>query len=123
LAPSRPTRRFALLGLLALALGACLAPTLPIPPPSTPEVTAPDANGMATVTGAKGSATPGAQVAVRNDSLARVCTQKCGDLQVEGAADADGSWQLTIPARSKDALLVWQTVGSQSSNAIFVDVP
>ncbi len=117
MAPPRPSRRLALLGVLALAFTACLAPTLPIPPPSEPDVSGPDANGMVTLSGKAGSAQAQAEITACNEAAG--CTDG-----VWTTAGADGSWQLApMPGKSKDVFLVWQTVGKNVSNAIEVTVP
>lgn len=118
MAVSRPCRRrFAWIGALALAVSACLAPTIPIPPPSQPEVTAPDANGTVVLSGKAGSASTDARVEACNESSG--CT-----MGIWSYARPDGSWQLEpISAKSKDYLLVWQTVGNEASNAVEVQVP
>jgi hypothetical protein len=110
LAPIRPTRRFALFGVLALALGACLAPTLPIPPPSSPDVSVPDANGLVTVKGGAGSAHYGAIVYGCNQSTS------CNDRIHGSAVSTDGSWEIDpLPAKRGDEIIVWQVIGQDTS--------
>ena len=97
-----------------VALGGCLSPTLPVPPPGQPEVEGPDASGLVTLKGAKDSAQPNAEVAAYNPAT------KDGRFTVSAA---DGSWQIVLPASSKQTLWVWQTVGFERSAQIEVRVP
>lgn len=102
------------LAVLAVGVAGCLAPTLPIPPPSAPDVSAIDADGNVHLTGGRGSAQPGAYVTVWNLRLDRGRTSR---------AAADGSWSETIPAQSKDVLYIWQESGNDRSDSIDVKVP
>jgi hypothetical protein len=94
--------------MLALALGACLAPTLPIPPPTAPEISAPDADGLVTIKGGARSA----QAA----SVVFGCNLTAGCKIIHGiVANGDGSWQLDpLPAQSKDLVELWQEVGNEA---------
>jgi hypothetical protein len=89
-------------------------------------VTPPDVNGVVTVTGAKAGATPNALVTVWNETKADACKSACPDTEALGVVaevHQDGSWGTQIAASSKDRLLVWQTIGNDSSNAREVVVP
>src|SRR3954469_15184097 len=97
-----------------LAGGACVAPTLPVPPPSQPDVTEPDSSGVVTLKGKAGSATPNAEVTVWNPEISE------GRVTI---AKPDGSWEEQIPAISKHVLWVWQTIGFDRSSTIEVKVP
>jgi hypothetical protein len=98
-----------------LALGqACVAPTLPVPPPSQPDVSEPDSSGIVTLKGKAGSATPNAEVTVWNPEISE------GRVTI---AQPDGSWEEQIPAISKHVLWVWQTIGYDRSSTIEVKVP
>lgn len=109
-----------------VAVTACIAPTLPIPPPSQPEVTAPDSTGLVTVRGGKGAATAGAQLTVWNatyaDSAACHADVSCAPGVVRQVG-ADGSYVVHIAGKSKDTLYVWQTVGTQTSGETETRVP
>jgi hypothetical protein len=115
-------RRRSFLGSIAafavLAVGlsgqACVAPTLPVPPPSQPDVSEPDSSGIVTLKGKAGSATPNAEVTVWNPELNE------GRVSI---AKPDGSWEEQIPAVSKHILWVWQTIGYERSSTIEVKVP
>jgi hypothetical protein len=98
----------------ALALGGCLAPTLPVPPPSQPDITAPDADGNVTLRGRPGGATGNAEITVFKPE---------NETFVGALSKADGSWLIQIRARSKEKLWVWQTVGYDRSGHIEVEVP
>ncbi len=98
------------------ALTGCLAPTLPVPPPSSPEVSSPDADGIVTVKGGAGSAKANAEVTVWNDNLT-------GVKGFSGSAAGDGSWEIQLPAQSKQKLWIWQTVGFDRSNTLEISVP
>lgn len=115
----RPSRRTWLSGLLIGGLSAsagCLAPTLPVPPPSSPEVSAPDSAGLVTVKGGPGSARANAIVTVWNENLPE-------NKGVSDRVRSDGSWQVVQRAKSKERLLIWQTVGGDDSNWIELTVP
>ena len=109
---------------LAWGVAACLAPTLPIPPPSAPEVSAPDSNGQATVKGDKGAAKPEAVVTVVNQT-AKEGDPACQDNAVDAGpctaivgtpVHADGSYWTVIHAKSGDRIHVYQTVGTTNSD-------
>lgn len=97
-----------------LALGGCLAPTLPIPPPSQPEITAPDADGNVTLKGRPGGARANAEVTVFKPET------ETGSVSI---AEPDGSWTVVLKARAKERLWVYQTVGYERSTHIEVEVP
>ena len=112
---SRRNALRALLAGLTVAVAGCLAPTLPIPPPSFPEeVTGPDADGLVHLRGGKGSAQANAYVTVWNLRLERGRTSR---------AAADGSWSEAVPAQAKDTLYVWQELGNDRSDSIEIKLP
>lgn len=103
---------------LAVALGAaCLAPTLPIPPPTSPEISVPDANGLVTVKGSAGSAESG--------SVVYGCNEAHCEQDIHGSAAAtDGSWEIApLAAKSGDHILVWQVIGQDTSGTTRSAVP
>ena len=112
----RPSRRTWLLGMAAIAVAGCLAPTLPVPPPSSPEVSAPDTDGIVTVKGGQGSAQTNATITVWNPNLE-------GVKGFSDSARPDGSWEIKLPAQSKQRLLIWQKVGTDTSNTLELTVP
>lgn len=109
--------------LLAACVGACLAPTLPIPPPSTPELTAID--GKVEVVGEKGSVQSSAQVSVINTTLEQFCVP-AGCSQVYSRivpAAPDGSYATEVDGKSGDTISVTQQVGDSISGAVQSQVP
>ncbi len=96
---------------------ACTTPTLPLPPPTAPEITTglePDTVKLSSVHGSE----PDALVIVinRNPSLAR-------DKRVTGTiADDQGSWELIVPAVAGDVLDISQESGSTRSPTTTVTV-
>jgi hypothetical protein len=126
---SRPLRRALSGGLLAAALAAvgCLSPTLPIPPPATPELTAPDAEGLVKVSGGAQSVRPYARVMVENYTAATRCptlsTSCATPTVVGGDAASDGSYAVLINAQHGDLILVTEQVGSETSDSASAYVP
>lgn len=95
---------------LALVLGACAAPTLPLPPP-TALSSAPDAMGNVTVTGRVNA---GAYVFALDEDR--------GD-GVIVSADASGNYTATLQAASGDTITCWQMVGTNTGQLTQVVVP
>jgi hypothetical protein len=110
-------RQWQLVALVAGAAG-CLAPTLPVTPPAQPDVTGPDASGNVTLKGRPGSARANAEVTVWNPNLN--AGKGAGVVTI---AAGDGSWSNTIPAKTKETLWVWQTIGFERSEHIEVRIP
>ena len=102
---------------VVLALAACTSPTLPLPPPSVPSITAgttPDTFHLASINGAE----PNAVVIVVNRAPDLPRNQR-----VSGTiADELGSWDLDVKARPGDVLDISQESGSTRSPAITVTV-
>lgn len=122
----RATRLRALLLATLVAVSACLAPTLPVPPPSQPEVSAPDASGDVLVQGGKGAVSGGAEVTVENYTLSQSAACRSDPscyFTVSKIANDDGSYAVKIRGRSGDLLYVWQTVGTQTSGEVQRKVP
>jgi hypothetical protein len=90
------------LGVLAAAaaLGACNAPTIPLPPPAALVAEGPDGEGMVTV---RGSVLAGAYVGVLNVRTERGVIVR---------ADAAGAFEVRIEAAVGDTLQVWQQQGN-----------
>ena len=95
-----------LVAAVALVVGGCLAPTLPLPPPSRPAVAGPDASGNVELTG---SVQPDAEVYVRNYASNDIYGQ---------ITASDGAYDITLPAKIGDNVELWYTVGSQQSSSI-----
>lgn len=97
---------------MAALVLSCTSPTLPLPPPAAPLISAgtePDTFKLSSVEGAE----PNALIIVlnRNEALPR-------DKRVTGTiADASGTWDTTVFATNGDVLDVFQESGtSRSSN-------
>ncbi|MBX3129553.1 MAG: hypothetical protein KF718_22735 [Polyangiaceae bacterium] len=103
-------RRRALWLCLAGLTAGCLAPTLPLPPPSDPEISGPDANGQVTV---QGYVEPTAIAYVFNQS------QNEGRFQQTGA---NGRYTISLPADVGDQLQVWYSIGGEVSPSLVVQV-
>ncbi|HLV20183.1 MAG TPA: hypothetical protein VKZ49_04855 [Polyangiaceae bacterium] len=99
----RRARRVFLASLLAALPVACLSPTLPLPPPGRPEVEGPTAEGQVTLTG---SVKPRAHVQAANLRAGRSWGQFTGD---------DGRYTLVIEAQIGDEVVLWYSVGNDSS--------
>ena len=106
---SRP-RRWLLGAALALGASACLSPTLPLPPPGAPEVSAVDKDGNVTLTG---TANANAVVFAFDD-------------RTEGGAIATassaGGYAMKLAAKTGDTIEVWQEVGGDRSASVIVTV-
>jgi hypothetical protein len=111
------------LGVALVPLGmlvACLSPTLPLPPPTTPDITAGVDSAHVTLSSPCGGVEDGAEVVVTNTNP----TVPGGDA-VGGAIATDcGAWGPTpIYAHSGDVLSITQQVGNQTSTPVIVQVP
>lgn len=100
---------------MALAVGGtlvgCLAPTLPMPPPSRPLVSAPNADGLIKITGVVNAH---ARAFVQNDRTSEIVGQRTG---------ASGRYQVEMEAEVGDTLLIWQTLDTIESQVREVVVP
>jgi hypothetical protein len=100
---------------LAIAAQGCLAPTLPIPPPSEPTVTFNESQQTVTLSGGKGSASPNAMVLVTNESGQSRCKSGCNNTGYKLAIE-DGSWDpITVAAQRNDVVTVQQFTNGESS--------
>lgn len=97
--------------LLALVLSSCLAPTLPLPPPSRPEISAPDSSGQIKIAGR-----------VRSRATAFAQNERTFDI-VGKLTDETGRYELTMSASSGDRIRVWQSVGTDESESVVAIVP
>lgn len=94
----------------ALMLGACLAPTLPLPPPSEPAVDGPDENGVTTLSG---KVEGGAWVYAINRGSDQGAFEIAGD---------DGLYSLTLITQKGDKIQMWYTVGEQTSEMLEFEI-
>ena len=92
--------------LLALAVSACLSPTLPLPPPSRPTVEGPDAAGNVRLTGRVPAR---ARVSALNSRTNLISGQQTRD---------DGAYDFTIGAVPGDEIVFWYTRSNMNSPAI-----
>lgn len=95
------SRRAWLVG-VALLVGGCLSPTLPLPPPGDPTVSATDTAGLVRLTGA---------VEADSDVFAKNHTTG----QIRGQFTKSGIYDFTIEAQERDAISLWYTQGSIES--------
>lgn len=85
--------------------------TLPLPPPSRPDVTPPDSAGYTTVRGV-----------VPSQTTAMVENLASGTL-VGQHTDASGRYELMIGAQVGDVLVVYYRDGTENSDFVEVEVP
>lgn len=105
------------MGTLGLASAACVSPTIPLPPPELPSVSAATTAGYVHLLGTRG-ARPDAIVVVynRNPSVPR-------DKRVGGAqANGEGTWECDVFASAGDVLEVSQDVLGERSDSVIVEV-
>lgn len=115
---ARVGRRAALAAIgAATALFACTSPTLPLPPPALPTISAgtePSTYRLSSVEGAL----PNALIVVvnRNEAVPR-------EKRVEGTiADERGSWEVTVFASPGDVLEISQESGTSRSSGTSLTV-
>lgn len=107
---SRAPRRLWLIA-SSLCLASCLSPTLPLPPPDRPDVSAPDANGLVRL---QGVAAPHAEVFAWNHANDLIAGQVTRD---------DARYDFTIRAQASDSIELWYSQGTEESQSIRVRVP
>jgi hypothetical protein len=96
--------------LFVLPLG-CLSPTLPLPPPSRPDVSPPDASGFTSIIGV----VPGGTTAIaQNLDSGRLVGQVTG---------STGSYTLKLEAAIGDQVAVWYREGLTDSGKVQIEVP
>jgi hypothetical protein len=99
-------RRVGLALVCAVAL-ACTSPTLPLPPPSLPEVTSSNAPGYIHLSSKRG-VEPNAVVVIVNQNLNVPNSERVGG----AIADSEGSWETDVRASKGDVLDITQEFGS-----------
>lgn len=104
-------RRWLWAGLAMMLTGACLSPTLPLPPPSDPELEA-DGQGRWRLSGAVGEA--GIRVLAYNWRTNLLWGQ---------VSDADGLYSFWIEAETGDVIELWYEVGEEQSQSNLVAIP
>ena len=106
----RVMRRLLLLA-AGVCLVSCLSPTLPLPPPDRPDLSAPDASGLVRL---QGVAAPQAEVIAWNHNTDLIAGQVTGD---------DSRYDFTIKAQANDLIELWYVQGSDESQSIRIVVP
>lgn len=96
--------------LMALPIG-CLSPTLPLPPPSRPDISPPDASGVTSIVGR----VPGGTTALaENLETGRLVGQVTGE---------SGNYDLRLQAAIGDQVVVWYRDGLEDSATVQLTVP
>lgn len=106
------------LAALLIALAACVAPTLPLPPPDQPSIGRGSDDSTFHLSSFRG-AQPDAIIVVvnRNPDIPR-------SKRVSGAqADGDGTWETEVTAKVGDILDITQELGTTRSVSTTVRVP
>lgn len=106
-----PSRRGLFAALAAVFVVGCLSPTLPLPPPSRPLVTAPDAAGFVQVSGR-----------VRSESTAFAQNMRTGRITGQ-TTDETGEYELELAAEVGDRLVIWYRLYGEESPTTEVLVP
>jgi hypothetical protein len=103
---------------VAVAVGvACTSPTLPLPPPTAPTITAGTEPDTVKLTSVKGSE-PNAIIIVINRD-----TDLPRDKRVSGTiADEAGTWEVEVPAKTGDVLDIAQDNGKVRSSTTTITV-
>lgn len=104
-------RRRALFAWLGLVAVGCLAPTLPLPPPSRPDIEGPTPDGNVTLTG---TAPPTTAVVAENLANGEIRGQR---------ASAEGAYRIVIPALVGDRMALTYREGTDQSDVLFFVVP
>jgi hypothetical protein len=111
-------RLLAVAPFVAFAL-ACASPTLPLPPPMAPMVTAGADASHFKLTAVCGGVEGGAVVVIENTD-----TALAGDQRISGAlASPCGAWDATVYANRGDVLNITQDNGSVVSSPVVVQIP
>jgi hypothetical protein len=94
-----------------VCLASCLSPTLPLPPPNRPDVSAPDESGLVRL---QGVAAPRAEVIAWNHGTGLIAGQVTGD---------DSRYDFTMKAKAEDIIELWYIQGTEESQSIRIPVP
>lgn len=105
----RLSRRALVWTLLGAAVSACLSPTLPMPPPSPPDVE-PVGQGQYRL---RGGLPESGTVLVLNFRTERV----------DGQLANDAVYDFTVPALPGDHMQLWYVNGNDASEAVGFDIP
>lgn len=108
----------ALLALMGLAVS-CASPTLPLPPPMAPSISASTSANEYRLSAPCGGAEGGALVIIENTD-----TALANDQRVSGTlASQCGAWDATVYANKGDVLDITQDDGSEISSPVVVQIP
>ena len=107
---ARVVRRL-LLGMAGFCLAGCLSPTLPLPPPAKPDVSAPDESGYVRL---QGVAAPLSEVIAWNHNNNLIAGQVTGDSAL---------YDFAIKAEENDVIELWYIKGSEESSSVKIVVP
>jgi hypothetical protein len=107
---ARVLRRL-LLTLVGLCLLSCLSPTLPLPPPDRPDVSAPDENGLVRL---QGFAAARAEVVAYDHNSGIIAGQ---------VTTANARYDFTIAAEVDDTIELWYMKGNDESSSVVFQVP
>jgi hypothetical protein len=99
-------------------LGACVSPTLPLPPPDAPVIIPGTDADHVELRAACDGAQPNAIMIIINTN-----PDVANDLAISGSRASNcGSWDATVYAHANDTLQITQQVGDQASTAVLVTV-
>jgi hypothetical protein len=90
---------------------ACLSPTLPLPPPSKPEIEGPNETGYVTLTGS---------VMAHSHVIATNARIDEGDLYI---TNETGRYVLELPAQVGDEVVLYYIHGNEISDYIVFQIP
>jgi hypothetical protein len=106
------SRRRWLIGAMAAALSGCLSPTMPMPPPSRPEIDGPDAQGVVVLSG---RVPLGSMVTADNETTGYRFGKKSSSIT--------GDYRFAIFASVGDSISLFYTYGGEDSSAYKFAVP
>ena len=110
--------RAVLLGAVLALLASCSTPTLPLPPPTEPSITASSIPSKVHLHGVQSVASNALVIAFnQNPAIART------DRVTGTQADAAGTWDMDVTASPKDVIEITQETGDTRSPSIDVTVP
>jgi hypothetical protein len=116
--PLGPLRAIARIASLLAIVGACASPTLPLPPPSLPSISASSTLGHYHLTSDRG-VEPNALVIVYNRNSSVPLDQRVSGAQ----ADDHGTWDADVVGSPGDYLDVSQELGQTRSAPVTVQIP
>ncbi|MBX3231636.1 MAG: hypothetical protein KIT84_23585 [Labilithrix sp.] len=111
-------RRWLARALMIVAVAACTSPTLPLPPPALPTISAGTEPNSYTLRSERGAIPNALLVAVsRNETL-------LPEERVNGTiANAEGTWEMTVKGQPQDVIDLTQDSGTGTSPSIAITLP